>query len=165
MFSLDSKASSLYSLFALKLKKKCELVDCPVRLPWYIEQRHFSACLPLWIMLSDSCQQRSCKNLVYSSLIYLLSAVSLEIIPNCRLFQFKWGSMVQRRLRALGWKHDVLCVFVQPPHQLCHTHASGALKGMTFWLLFKAALIYCFCINNGSQQEAASSTKMAHRQS
>lgn len=38
--------------------------------------------------------------------------------------------MVQQRLRARTWKHDVLRVFVQPPYQLRHPHASCALKGM-----------------------------------
>lgn len=58
--------------------------------------------------------------------------------------------MVRRRLRTHRWKHDVFCVFVQPPYQLCHPHASCALKGM---MLFKAAMLTLH-INNGLQQAA-----------
>lgn len=50
--------------------------------------------------------------------------------------------MVQRRLCTLRWKHDILCVSVQPPHQLCHPDASGALTGMR--PLFNAAVIYYY---------------------
>lgn len=143
-------------------QEKCELLDRPVRLPWYIHQRNVSVCLPQWIMLSDPCQQHclfsSASALRASTFIvpYLWGVFSLWIIPNYRLPQFSWGSMVQRRLRTLRRKHDVLCVFVQPSYQLCHTYASGALKGKIFWLLFKAPLIYCFCINNDLQAAAFS---------
>lgn len=46
--------------------------------------------------------------------------------------QLKWRHLVQWRLCALWRKHDVFRVLVQPPHQLRHTHASGAFKGRSF---------------------------------
>lgn len=72
--------------------------------------------------------------------IYLPFLFSSWIRSNCLFFffQLKWGSLVQRRLRSLRWKHDVFCVLVQPPHQLRHTYASGSLGGMKTWLFFQS---------------------------
>lgn len=51
-------------------------------------------------------------------------------------FQLKRGNLVQRRLRSRRGKPDLLRVFVQPPDQLRHPDAGGALKGRTVKLLW-----------------------------
>lgn len=129
-------------LFALKLKKNLnywiDLSDCPG--PFC---KNISVGLPQWIVLNDPCQQSSYKKHVYffvylffmpELLCYFMFPLWIIPIVAFFFFKFKWSYMVQWRLCPLRWKHDVLCVFVQPPHQLRHPYASGASKGMTFWL-------------------------------